>query len=103
MLLDADGPRELTFACKVETLDRPGRRWPSGCRRRSSTTTSPGEPIHAFLRDFDAAWDAAAPLSAFGPRQRWTAACEALANTWPVDVSRARHGEISVPWSAVSP
>jgi hypothetical protein len=62
-----------------------------------------GTAIHAFLRDFDAAWEAAAPLSVFGARQRWAAACKTLAPRWPVDSARARYGEISVAWSAVSP
>jgi hypothetical protein len=102
VLLDADGPRELTFACKIETLDRPGElaeRLPKALIHHNV----PGERIHAFLRDLDTAWDAAAGLSAFGPRQRWTAACAALATNWPVDATRARHGEISVAWAAVSP
>ena len=38
------------------------------------------------------------------PRQRWTAACAGLADAgWPVDVTRARHGELTVPWAAVAP
>ena len=102
VLLDAEGPRELTFACKVETLQRPGElaeRLPKALIHHNV----PGEPIHAFLRDFDAAWEAVAGLSVFGARQRWAAACAALAAHWPVDTSRARHGEVSVAWSAVSP
>ena len=65
---------------------------------------TPGEPIHTFLVDLDAAWDAAAGLSVFGPRQRWVAACAALGRAgWPVNVSRARHGELTVRWEAVAP
>jgi hypothetical protein len=100
--LDADGPRELTLACKLETLDRPSdlaERLPKALIHHNV----PGAAIHAFLRDFDTAWDAAAALSVFGARQRWVAACEALAARWPVDASRSRHGEISVAWHAVSP
>ena len=33
VLLDGDGPRSLTLACRVETLERPATS-PSGCRRR---------------------------------------------------------------------
>ena len=66
----------------------------------------PGQPVHEFLRAFDAAWAAAAGLSTFGPRQRWVAAVEALADQgWPLVGSsrRWRHGEVTVRWSAVAP
>ena len=64
----------------------------------------PGQPIHAFLRDFDAAWDTAAALSAFGPRQRWAAAVSGLAaREWPVEGGRSRYGEVTVPWQVVAP
>jgi hypothetical protein len=102
VLLDAAGPRQLTLACKVDALDRPSalaERLPKALIHRNVA----GEPIHAFLRDLDAAWDAAAALSTFGARQRWTAACEAVAGRWPVDASRSRHGELSLPWAAISP
>jgi hypothetical protein len=103
VLLDADGPRTLTFACRLEMLVRPGRlaeRLPKALIHRNA----PGEPIHAFLRAFDTAWDAAAAMSAFGLRQHWIASCNRLAaDGWPVDVGRARHGEITVSWSAIAP
>lgn len=102
VLLDAEGPRTLTFACKVDAITRPSdlaERLPKALIHRNVR----GEPIHALLRDFDAAWDAAAPLSAFGARQRWAAACAALARDWPVDHGRSRHGELTVDWSAVAP
>jgi hypothetical protein len=103
VLLDADGPRSLTLACRVELLQRPGRlaeRLPKALIHRNK----PGEPIHAFLRAFDAAWDAAAAMSTFGPRQRWIASCNRLAaDGWAVDVSRSRYGEITAPWSVVAP
>jgi hypothetical protein len=102
VLLDVDGPRSLTFACRTEMLVRPARlaeRLPKALIHRNA----PGEPIHDFLRAFDAGWDATAAMSAFGPRQHWIAACNRLvADGWPVDVSRARHGEITVAWSAVA-
>lgn len=103
VLVDAEGPRSLTFACRVENLARPGdlaERLPKALIHRNR----PGEPIHAFLAAFDACWDAAAALSAFGPRQRWIAACAALGRAgWPVNLSRARHGELTVEWAAVAP
>jgi hypothetical protein len=102
VLLDEHGPRELTLACKVATLDRPSElaeRLPKALIHHNV----PGAAIHAFLRDFDAAWAGASGLAVFGARQPWVAACEALAAAWPVDAGRARHGEISVAWQAVSP
>jgi hypothetical protein len=102
VLVDKSGPRELTLAGKVDALDRPGEfaeRLPKSLIHHNV----PGTAIHAFLRDFDAAWAAASALTVFGARQRWVAACEALAADWPVDVRRARHGEVSVAWDAVSP
>jgi hypothetical protein len=100
VLLDAQGPRSLTLACKVDTLARPSdlaERLPKALIHRNV----PGEAIHALLTDLDAAWDTAAPLSTFGRRQRWSAACRAL--DWPVDVSRARYGELTVAWDAIAP
>jgi hypothetical protein len=103
VLLHPDRPVSLTLAAKVESIERPGdlaERLPKALIHRNV----PGEPIHRFLRAFDAAWDTAAPLSAFGPRQRWIAACAGLVDAgWPVDVARARHGEITVAWEAVAP
>jgi hypothetical protein len=102
VLLDAGGPVSLTLACRVETLSRPGElaeRLPKTLIHRNVA----GEPIHALLHDLDAAWDSSAPMSTFGPRQRWTAACRALVDRWPVSVGRARYGELTVAWDAVSP
>lgn len=102
VLLDADGPRSLTLACRVDDIERPGdlaERLPKALIHHNV----PGQPIHALLRDLDAGWDAAAPLSTFGARQRWAAACAALDGRWPVDRSRARHGELTVAWAAVAP
>ncbi len=103
VLLDAAGPRTVTFACRVDSIERPSdlaERLPKALIHHNV----PDEPINAFLRDFDRAWDAAAPLSTFGPRQRWGAACDGVRDAgWPVDVSRARHGEVTVRWNAVAP
>jgi hypothetical protein len=103
VLLDAAGPRSLTFACRVESLERPSElaeRLPKVLIHRNVR----GEPVHTFLRAFDGAWESAAVLAPFGARQRWIAACDRLATGgWPVDVSRARHGEVTVPWSVVAP
>jgi hypothetical protein len=103
VLLDAAGPRSLTLACRVASIDRPSdlaERLPKALIHRNV----PGERIHALLTDFDATWAAAAPVTPFGPRQRWDAACTGLAaRGWPVDTSRARHGELTVEWASVAP
>jgi SAM-dependent methyltransferase len=103
--LDADGPLTLTLAARVADISTPSdlaERLPKALIHHNV----PGQPVHAFLRAFDAAWAAAAGLSAFGPRQRWVAAVEALAaQGWPLvgSTRRWRHGEVTVRWSAVAP
>jgi hypothetical protein len=102
VLLDGDGPISLTFASRLASLP-----WPSVLAERLPKAlihrNVPGEPIHRLLAELDLAWDAAAALSAFGPRQRWIAACAALQDGWPVQLSRCRYGELTVEWSAVAP
>ena len=103
--LDADGPLTLTFAVRVADIGTPSdlaERLPKALIHHNV----PGQPIHEFLRAFDGTWAAAAGLSTFGPRQRWVAAVEALADQgWPLvgSTRRWRHGEVSVRWSAVAP
>ncbi len=102
--LDASGPQSLTFSTQVTTLDRPStlaERLPKALIHHNV----PGEPVHALLTAFDAAWDAAAPLAPFGPRQRWVAAVTALAaDGWPMlgGKDRWRLGEATFAWSAVA-
>jgi hypothetical protein len=101
-------PLTITFAARVASLPSPSalaERLPKTLIHRNV----PGEPIHRFLTDFDHAWAVAAPQSVFGPRQRWIAAVEHLAHTWPVVTrppaggrSRWRLGEVTLPWSAVA-
>jgi hypothetical protein len=103
--LDADGPLTLTLSTRVSDIATPSdlaERLPKALIHHNV----PGQPVHGFLRALDAAWAAAAGLSTFGPRQRWTAAVEALAEQgWPLVGSsrRWRHGEVSVRWPAVAP
>jgi hypothetical protein len=102
VLLGPAGPISLTLAARVEALERPGQlaeRLPKALIHHNV----PGQPIHALLRDLDAGWAAAAPVSAFGPGQRWLAACARLDGRWPVDRRRARYGELTVDWDAVAP
>ncbi len=107
--LPARGPGLITFSTRLASLHRPSdlaERLPKALIHRNV----PGEPVHAFLRDFDRAWDAAAPYSAFGARQRWLAAVASLAEAWPVlrypprgGPRRWRLGEVSLPWAALAP
>ena len=99
--LDAAGPRTLTLAAHLPSLPRPSElaeRLPKALIHDNV----PGSPVHALLTALEDAWDRAAPQAVFGPRARWTAACEGL--DWPgADVRRARLGELTVPWSTVAP
>jgi hypothetical protein len=99
----------ITFSARLASLDRPSdlaERLPKTLIHRNV----PGEPVHQFLRDFDRAWDHAAPYGAFGPRQRWLAAVTTLSAAWPVlgyppygGHHRWRLGEVTLPWSALAP
>ncbi len=99
----------ITFSARLASLDRPSdlaERLPKALIHRNV----PGEAVHQFLRDFDRAWDYAAPYTAFGARQRWIAAVASLSATWPVlrypphgGHRRWRLGEVTLPWSALAP
>jgi hypothetical protein len=99
----------ITFSARLASLARPSdlaERLPKTLIHRNV----PGEPVHQFLRDFDRAWDSAAPYSAFGARQRWLVAVAALAGHWPVlryppygGPARWRLGEATLPWPALAP
>ena len=103
------GAALITFSARLASVERPSdlaERLPKTLIHRNV----PGEPVHAFLRDFDRAWDRAAPYSAFGPRQRWLAAVSSLSDGWPVlryppygGRARWRLGEVTLPWAALAP
>ncbi|MEZ0073005.1 class I SAM-dependent methyltransferase [Planotetraspora sp. GP83] len=107
--LGHDGPRTLTFAARFTGFERPSdlaERLPKTLIHRNVS----GEPIHAFLADWDRAWATCAPFGSYGHRQRWIRAAELLARDWPVATappaggpSRWRLGELTLPWSAVGP
>ncbi|MFG3254385.1 class I SAM-dependent methyltransferase [Streptomyces sp. NPDC048172] len=102
--LGPEGPRTVTFAARLGSLGAPSdlaERLPKALIHRNV----PGEPVHAFLRDFDRAWAAAAPYASLGARQRWVRAVRALAGEWPVadGVRRWRQGEVTVRWEALAP
>jgi hypothetical protein len=105
VLLDAAGPRSLTLAARLATLDSPAslaERLPKALIHRNV----PGEPVHALIEALAGAWRAAAPYATFGPRQRWRQAVAAVhAAGWPVldRPARWRLGEITVAWAAVAP
>ncbi|WP_434591492.1 class I SAM-dependent methyltransferase [Streptomyces sp. A5-4] len=102
--LGPEGPRTVTFATRLGSLDRPSdlaERLPKALIHRNV----PGEPVHAFLRDFDRAWAAAAPYASLGARQRWINAVRALSADWPLTDGqrRWRQGEVTVNWAALQP
>ncbi|MBP2704977.1 class I SAM-dependent methyltransferase [Microbispora sp. RL4-1S] len=107
--LGAEGPRTITFAARFTGFERPSslaERLPKTLIHRNV----PGEPVHAFLADWDRAWATCAPLAGFGARQRWIAAAGLLARDWPVTTApptggpaRWRLGELTLPWPAVAP
>ncbi|MDH2389749.1 class I SAM-dependent methyltransferase [Streptomyces sp. HNM0663] len=102
--LGPEGPRTVTFATRLGSLEHPSdlaERLPKALIHRNV----PGEPVHAFLRDFDRAWAAAAPYASLGARQRWISAVRRLAADWPVcdDRRRWRQGEVTVAWEALAP
>ena len=103
VLLDGGGPRSLTLAANLSTLDGPARfaeRLPKALIHRNV----PGEGVHDWLLALDGAWRVAAPYGAFGARQRWLRTVAAVrASGWPVldRPARWRLGEVTVAWSAV--
>jgi hypothetical protein len=100
ILLDPSGPRSLTLSARLSTLDDPAQfaqRLPKALIHHNV----PGHWVHGYLTALDQAWRAAAPLSAFGYRQRWIHTVEAVrAAGWPVrdGVRRWRLGEVTVAW-----
>ncbi|MGW1211259.1 class I SAM-dependent methyltransferase [Streptomyces sp. NPDC002499] len=102
--LGPEGPRTVTFATRLGSLERPSdlaERLPKALIHRNV----PGEPVHAFLRDFDRAWAAAAPYASYGARQRWIRSVRDLSADWPVTdgPGRWRQGEVTVAWGALAP
>jgi hypothetical protein len=101
--LDASGPLTLTLSAAVAELDSPAtlaERLPKALIHHNV----PGRRIHTFVSALTAAWDAAAPVGTFGPRQRWVAAGARLtADGWPIVGGRERWrlGELTVAWEAV--
>ncbi|MEV4741741.1 class I SAM-dependent methyltransferase [Streptomyces sp. NPDC049555] len=102
--LGPEGPRTITFAARLGSLGTPSdlaERLPKALIHRNV----PGEAVHAFLRDFDRAWAAAAPYGALSARQRWIRTASALRTDWPVvdGPVRWRQGELTLTWQALAP
>ncbi len=99
-----EGPRSLTLAARLSTLDTPAtlaERLPKALIHHNV----PGAPVHDLIEALDLAWLRAAPLTVYGPRQRWQAAAAALRDGgWPVldGPKRWRRGELTVAWSCVA-
>jgi hypothetical protein len=105
VLLDAGGPRSLTLAARLSTLEGPAvfaQRLPKALIHHNV----PGQPVHELVRALESAWAGAAPYATFGVRQRWIRTVAALgAAGWPVLDGRARWrlGEVTLAWAAVAP
>ena len=101
----ADGPERFTISLRLAGLDSPAvvaERLPKALIHRNV----PGERVHDLLTALDTAWTRAAPLSVYGPVQRFVAAVEALRDQGvPVAAGRSRWklGELTVPWDVVAP
>jgi len=101
----AGGAISLTLSLRLAGLVRPGEvaeRLPKALIHRNV----PGERVHRYLNALDAAWERTVALAPFGVRQRWLATVGAMAaDGWPVLDTHARWrlGELTVPWSVVSP
>lgn len=103
--LGTAGPELFTVSLRLAELEKPSivaERLPKILIHRNV----PGERIHDFLTDLDRAWQVNAPLSVYGPSQRFIATVEGMRATgWPVigTKSRWRLGELTVRWDAVAP
>ena len=99
------GPERFTISLRLAGLESPAvvaERLPKALIHHNV----PGERIHSLLTALDTAWVRAAPLSVYGPAQRWVAAVEAIRDQGvPVRSGRTRWklGELTVPWSVVAP
>jgi len=93
-------PESLTLAAKMSTLDGPGtfaERLPKALIHHNI----PGEPVYDLLQALSGAWERAAPVGVFGPRQRWLQTVRAYRDAGhPVldGPHRWRLGELTIPW-----
>ncbi|MGE2717355.1 class I SAM-dependent methyltransferase [Mycolicibacterium litorale] len=105
VLLDADGPVSFTLACDPFAIERPSdlaERLPKVLIHHNVA----GQPIHRLLTAADRAWASVAGHGVFGPRIRWRAMLDLLADEgFPVEPPRRRmrDGVLTVPWETVAP
>lgn len=103
--LSKEAPIWFTVSLRLNGLETPSKvaeRLPKALIHHNV----PGERIHDWLQALDKAWARHAPLSTFGPIQRWLAVCEELvAEGWPIKVDRKRWrlGELTLAYEAVCP
>lgn len=95
-------PETITFSTHIASLEKPSDlapRLPKVLIHRNV----PGEKIYEFLQTFDRAWQAQSSFIPFGSRQRFVAAVEQLAKTYPVldNKDRWRLGEVTLPWEVL--
>ncbi|WP_448810806.1 class I SAM-dependent methyltransferase [Agromyces bauzanensis] len=101
----ASAPATFTISFRLADLDRPStvaERLPKALIHRNV----PGERVHELLVALDRAWQVHAPLSVYGPSQRWIRSVATLRDDgWPVrgHARRWRLGELTVDWAAVAP
>lgn len=101
----ASGPRTFTISLRRSGLESPSivaERLPKALIHRNV----PGERIHALLAVLDRAWRVHAPMSVYGPSQRWIATVASVRHEgWHVigGPRRSRLGELTVPWDSVAP
>lgn len=101
----ASVPATFTISLRLTGLDRPSivaERLPKALIHRNI----PGERVHELLTALDHAWRLHAPLSVYGPSQRWIRSVGTLRDDgWPVrgGARRWRLGEMTLDWAAVAP
>ena len=104
VLLDARGPRSLTFSWSPAHTG-----YPSELAERLPKVlihhNVPGEPIHELFAAADRCWDIAAGHAPFGPRIRWRQALILLRESGVrVEIGRrpTRDNLLTVPWDVVA-
>jgi SAM-dependent methyltransferase len=104
--VSADGvPQTLTVSLRLAGLEHPAiaaERLPKALIHRNV----PGERIHELIAALDRAWRVHAPMSVYGPSQRWIATVATVRHEgWHVigGPRRTRLGELTVPWHLVAP
>ena len=103
--LSPAGPETFTISLRLTGLDEPSivaERLPKILIHRNVE----GEPVHELLGTLDRLWATHAPLSVYGPTQRWMAVVTSLRDAgWPVLGTRARWklGELTLAWASVAP